>query len=419
MAQENEDPRKKIRLTKEQKENGRAVARFYTIIKVSRDEDFCKQIGSDIYFDLVDHDKVHSFRIPKQMPFNLFKEEVAKEFGVPVQFQRFWLWAKRQNHTYRLTRSLRLQEETQSVEKLREKPQIAHNAELNFFLEVNCGPELHPIPAPDKTQQDILLFFKLYDPKKEQLQKPTVTCEHIYKEFTFGTILLDDGDIICFQKPLPADSMIRCRYPDVPSFLEYVLDRRVVYFQSLEKLKEDDFSLELSKVLTYDNVTKRIARHLVWMTQPKSDLLLTTKSDIFYYEVLDIPLPVLQGLKTLNVSFHHANKDTVIHPIRLPSKSTVGDVLEDLKTKVIFPFFGPLNSHPNAELRLLKVFNHMIYKVFPLSEKIEDVKDQYFTLRAEGVSRFLYCSNSAIFGSYSLSFRHFLIFLIDSDRFVV
>jgi len=43
------------------------------------------------------------------------QEEVAKEFGIPVQFQRFWLWARRQNHTYRPNRPLSPQEEAQSV----------------------------------------------------------------------------------------------------------------------------------------------------------------------------------------------------------------------------------------------------------------------------------------------------------------
>nr|DAD37210.1 TPA_asm: hypothetical protein HUJ06_007851 [Nelumbo nucifera] len=43
------------------------------------------------------------------------REEVAKESGIPVQFQRFWLWAKRQNHTYRPNRPLTHQEEAQSV----------------------------------------------------------------------------------------------------------------------------------------------------------------------------------------------------------------------------------------------------------------------------------------------------------------
>ncbi|KAI3930945.1 hypothetical protein MKW92_011609 [Papaver armeniacum] len=433
--QDNENPRKNINQRTKRK---RAGARLYTIIKVSRDEDFCEQIGRDIYFDLVDHKKVRSFRIQKQMSFKLFKEEVAKELGVPVQFQRFWLWATRENQSYRLNRPLTFHEEAKSVGKLREELKTAQNEELNLFLEVNNyhGAGLCPIPPPDRTEHDILLFFKYvgrlfvkdsgkpteilkklnemagFSPDEEiELYEeikfvPTVMCEHIDKEFTFHHSQLEDGDIICFQKPPPADSMIRCRYPDVPSFLEYVLNRRDVRFQSLEKPKKDDFILELSKVLTYDNVTERIAQHLglddptkirltphnCYSQQPIAQAIKyqgfdhlsqilshhNQISDILYYEVLDIPLPVFEGLKTLNISFHNAKNDTVIHKIRLPNKSTVGDVLNDLKTKVKL-------SHTNAELRLLKVFNHMIFKVFPLSEKIENIKDQFFTLRAEEI----------------------------------
>ncbi|KAL5846161.1 hypothetical protein ACOSQ3_009685 [Xanthoceras sorbifolium] len=58
--------------------------------------------------------QILSFRIQKQTPFIAFKEEVAKEFGIPVQFQRFWIWAKRQNHTYRPNRPLLPQEEAQT-----------------------------------------------------------------------------------------------------------------------------------------------------------------------------------------------------------------------------------------------------------------------------------------------------------------
>ncbi|GMP89752.1 hypothetical protein CsSME_00041180 [Camellia sinensis var. sinensis] len=61
-----------IRLKKEQEEKEdkrryKAQAHLYTIIKVARDEDLVEQIGKDIYFDLVDHERVHSFRIQKQM----------------------------------------------------------------------------------------------------------------------------------------------------------------------------------------------------------------------------------------------------------------------------------------------------------------------------------------------------------------
>ncbi|CAI9265965.1 unnamed protein product [Lactuca saligna] len=443
----------RIRLKKEQEEKDqkrkeKAEAHLYTIIKVARDDDLRRQIGKDIYFDLVDHDKVHSFRIQKQISFALFKEDVAKELGIPVQYQRFWLWAKRQNHTYRPNRPLTPQEEAQSVGHLREVSNKANNAELKLFLEVEVGQDLRPISPPEKTKEEILLFFKLYDPFKEELRyvgrlfvkgtgkpieilaklnelagfapdeeielfeeikfEPNVMCEHIDKKLTFRGSQLEDGDIVCFQKPLKDEPITETyRYPDVPSFLEYVHNRQVVRFRSLEKPKDDEFSLELSKLNNYDDVVERLARHLnlddpskirltshnCYSQQPKpqpikyrgvehlSDMLAhyNQTSDILYYEVLDIPLPELQGLKTLKVAFHHATKDeVVIHTIRLPKQSTVGDVINDLKTKVEL-------SNPDAELRLLEVFYHKIYKIFPLNEKIENINDQYWTLRAEEV----------------------------------
>ncbi|KAL0008201.1 hypothetical protein SO802_009703 [Lithocarpus litseifolius] len=438
---------KKEQEEKEQKRKEKAEAHLYTIIKVARNEDLLEQIGRDIYFDLVDHDKVHSFRIQKQISFNLFKEEVAKELGIPVQFQRFWLWAKRQNHTYRPNRPLTPQEEAQSVGHLKEVSNKANNAELKLFLEVELGQDLQPVPPPERTKEDILLFFKLYDPSKEELRyvgrlfvkgsgkpveilpklnemagfsadeeielyeeikfEPTIMCERVDKKVTFRASQLEDGDIVCFQKSPQVGSSDQCRYPDVPSFLDYVHNRQVVRFRSLEKPKEDEFCLELSKLHDYDDVVERVAQHLglddpskirltshnCYSQQPKpqpikyrgvehlSDMLVhyNQTSDILYYEVLDIPLPELQGLKTLKVAFHHSTKDeVVIHTIRLPKQSTVGDVINDLKTKVEL-------SHPNAELRLLEVFYHKIYKIFPLSEKIENINDQYWTLRAEEV----------------------------------
>ena len=41
------------------------------------------------------------------------------------------------------------------------------------------------------------------------------------------SLQLEDGDIVCFQKSLPVESTEQFRYPDVPSFLEYVHNRQV------------------------------------------------------------------------------------------------------------------------------------------------------------------------------------------------
>ncbi|KAK6152227.1 hypothetical protein DH2020_014862 [Rehmannia glutinosa] len=384
----------RIRLKKEQEEKEdkrryKAQAHLYTIIKVilqngnsqvARDEDLKEQIGKDIYFDLVDHDKVRNFRIQKQMPFNLFKEEVAKEFGIPVQFQRFWIWAKRQNHTYRPNRPLTPQEEAQTViiSTLTsgwsiEVSNKAHNAELKLFFSsvdssgkpIEILTKLNELAgfAPD---QEIELF-------EEIKFEPTVMCERLDKRATF-------------------------RFS------------QIVHFRALEKPKDDEFCLELAKNHTYDDVVERVAQHLglddpsklrltphnCYSQQPKPnpikyrsvdhllDMLVHYNqiSDILYYEVLDIPLPELQCLKTLKVAFHHATKDeAIVLNIRLPKPSTVGDVLNEIKAKVEL-------SHPSAELRLLEVFYHKIYKIFPLHEKIENINDQYWTLRAEEVSMY-------------------------------
>jgi ubiquitin carboxyl-terminal hydrolase 7 len=170
----------------------------------------------------------------------------------------------------------------------------------------------------------------------------------------------------------------------------------------LERPKEDDFCLELSKVHSYDEVVERVARriglddpskirltsHNCYSQQPKpqpikyrgvehlSDMLVhyNQTSDILYYEVLDIPLPELQGLKNLKVAFHHATKDeVVIHNIRLPKQSTVGDVINVLKTKVEL-------SHPNAEIRLLEVFYHKIYKVMTVNSLLKFDSYRHITI---------------------------------------
>ncbi|CAA0824349.1 Ubiquitin carboxyl-terminal hydrolase 13 [Striga hermonthica] len=438
---------KKEQEEKEQKRKEKAEAHLYTAVKVACDEDFAWQIGRNVFFDLVDHDKVRSFRVQKAMPFNIFKEEVAKEFGIPVKFQRFWLWAKRLNHTSRPNRPLSPLEEAQTVGHLTDASNKVLNAELRLYLELEIGPDLRPNYLPRKGKDDILLFFKLYDPEKEELRyagkhyvnrmskptdiliklnemagyapdedidlyeeikfEPRVMCELIDKRLTFRSSQLEDGDIVCFQKSLSAQARQQLRCPDVPTFFEHRYNLQVIHFRSLEKPREREFSLQLSKLDTYDEVVERIAHHLgiddpskIRLTshnpssqQPKPhpikyrgvdsllDMLLhyNQTSDILYYEILDMPLPELQGLRTLRVAFRNAsNYEVEIHNIRVPKEGTVNDVLDDLKLKVEL-------SHPETELRLLEVFSHRIYKIFPSSEKIETINDNYWTLRAEEI----------------------------------
>ncbi|CAI9774541.1 unnamed protein product [Fraxinus pennsylvanica] len=239
-----------------QKEQNKKDEEFLTV-KVALDED----IKQNRDLDLVDHDKVKSFHIQRQTPFQLLKERVASEFGVPVKCQRFWIWAKHQSHTHRLIGPLTHVEEAQTIGQLTEASNNTFDKVLKLFLEVELGLDLLPIPPSDKTEDDILLFFKLYDPEREELRyvgklfvksasKPidifaklnamvgyapdeeielyeemkfgaNAVCERIEPNSTFQYNKLVDGNIVCFQRCLPFGYHLKYQYPDVHSFLEY------------------------------------------------------------------------------------------------------------------------------------------------------------------------------------------------------
>ncbi|KAJ0489291.1 putative ubiquitinyl hydrolase 1 [Helianthus annuus] len=117
---------------------------------------------------------------------------------------------------------------------------MVKNAELHLFLEVEVGWDLQPMPLPEKTEEEIMLFFIFYDREKEELRyvgrlfvkgtgkpidilsklkqlagieqgeqielveeicfTPNLECVHIDEMLTFKENELQDGDIICFAK---------------------------------------------------------------------------------------------------------------------------------------------------------------------------------------------------------------------------
>ncbi|XP_043700280.1 ubiquitin C-terminal hydrolase 12-like [Telopea speciosissima] len=425
---------------KEREEKGRKSrekkeGHLYTVIKVAQNADLIKQIGREIYFGLVDYAKVQSFHIQNQLPFFRFKEEVAEVCKIPVPCQRFWLWAMGQDGTYRTRRPLTCQEEQQSLGQLRELSNEFYNVELKLFLEVELDQDLHPVPLPDKTEHDILLFFKLYDPEKEEIRyvgrlivegtgmpvdiltklnkmagfasnveielyeeikfEYSVKCKHIDKKLSFQSSQIKDGAIICFQMFPPFDSFRQCQYPDVPSFLEYVHNVQGVHFLSLRH-PNDDIYLKLSKLSTYDDIVQRLAPKIK-LDDPSKIRLASYKSfseqphlEPFDYhagqhlsDMLDCleetsDILYYEVLKKLELAFHSTVKsEVVIHSIRFPIESTVADLLVDLGTKVEL-------SSPNAKLRLLDVSDHKISAIFLLDQTLECINDK-LQLRVEEI----------------------------------
>lgn len=59
--------------------------------------------------------QVKTFKMARKAPFSELRRLVAEEMGVPLERQRFWKWAQRQNSTYRPAQVLRLDSEDQPI----------------------------------------------------------------------------------------------------------------------------------------------------------------------------------------------------------------------------------------------------------------------------------------------------------------
>uniref|UniRef100_A0A0E0KF77 RING-type E3 ubiquitin transferase n=1 Tax=Oryza punctata TaxID=4537 RepID=A0A0E0KF77_ORYPU len=241
----------------------------YRIIKVVRDEDFRSRIGNDgHYFDLVDFSGIEGFSVPDSLTICEFKGKLMEKFGTPVQCQRVWLWARRENKTYRIDRPLTTEEEKLSVLHPHFQPIEINRDDALVFLKlfdpekaqlrylgslyVNVSsrpsdilPKLRSLAGfcasepielyevrfctdanrfPD-SQINRFISFVLLSPfdKQEVKFDPSVMCEAIDIHSTFSTSGIITGDIICYQKSPPQNWRI---YSSVASFLQHVCDHK-------------------------------------------------------------------------------------------------------------------------------------------------------------------------------------------------
>ncbi|KAI5427760.1 hypothetical protein KIW84_032970 [Lathyrus oleraceus] len=257
------------RMKKEHKNEEMFETHNYTIIKVVQDEDLEKQVGNNICFDLVAPDKVKTFHVSKVTTFNHFKKKLATVFGIPAQFQRFWIG--------------------QLTVGNHENFDLENEDKLTFFLEVERGRDLCPVALLNLEKDDILLFFKLYDFEKETLRyvgrlfvksrgkpsdilarlnemagfdseqeielyeeirfKPNVMCEPVDKKLTFKASELENGDIICFQKSLAMDCKKRFPFPDVTSYLKFVHIYEIPYSSFSQRIGRLKIMEEQNKII--------------------------------------------------------------------------------------------------------------------------------------------------------------------------
>ena len=439
------------RLDKEQEEKERRKkekqeAHLYTYVKIATEKDIAAQIGQQTHFDLIDFENadIHKLRIPKQAPFSEVKSQVEAQLQIPINQQRYWMWATRENTTYRPSKTVSPEEEETKLVELKEPQRFDVRNTMNLFLE---SPKLDPHGNLVSLQKaDIMLFFKLYDAEKETLtyvgyafaevtskvkdlfplmcqfagfsldedllvfeeikHEPNVMCEALEKYSSLHKCQLEHGDIICFQKELPDSTLSKVKYPSVPDFLNYIKNRQIVRFTKTEN-HEDVIQLELSKLNTYNEVTEALAAKLD-LDDP-SKIRLTAHN---CYSNGPRPAPIkYQSVEKLSDMLVHYNQntDTLYYEIldiplfeleRLKSLKIAfhDDKAEEVETYTLrLPKDSKVEEVlqelrrriPNAgseQLRLMEVFYHKIYKIYDENDKIGSINDQYWTLRAEVIS---------------------------------
>ena len=292
---------------KEKRAKERAEAHLYTNVTVTTDDDLKKQIGSSVYFDLADFNSVElSMKIPKKAKFSVIQDAVAEKYGIPVEYQRFWKFSKRHNHTIRPQWPITLSRDDTLMELADTRIlKQGETAKLNLYLERLPADKDLRVPLGETTMN---LYFKKYSPDsggnepkieyirqgilsrtmpmgdmvdtikkfcgipedqdvllfEEVKSEPTVMVDPINLQLNAAEIELNDGDIIIVQTA--------CTDPDakLPTAREYLIDiknRANLVLKPLnpcsdKEEQESTFMLPLKKNSSYNDVSTAVAEHL-------------------------------------------------------------------------------------------------------------------------------------------------------------
>lgn len=366
-----EDRAEMLRRKKEREE-----AHLYIPIGVLTEQSFQSHHGFDLTSaDLPQGDPAlpKQYRALRTKKVKELAQEIADERGLDAKAIRFWVMVNRQNKTTRPDQVIKDPEMT--VEEAYNKFGTKGNS-FRLWMEVaSSAPEGGASPWPD-SNDSVLVFLKNFDVAAQTLsgvgpvyvrrnQKvselaptilsrmnwPTGTEFMLFEEIkhnmidvmkpkqTFQQSEIQDGDIITFQRQtkeseLPSTAI----YGDARQFYDHLLNRMDVTFAPIKSgdgNEPPEFTLTLSRKMTYDQFSKKVAEHLnVEPThlrfspvmasngKPKTPLKRSTTStlaqilngqygaygytmhrpDALYYEVLEMSLTDYESKKCFKVT---------------------------------------------------------------------------------------------------------------------
>ncbi|KAI9369494.1 hypothetical protein BJX61DRAFT_545515 [Aspergillus egyptiacus] len=430
----------------------REEAHLYLNVGVLSEETFRCHNGFDLTsFDQSTAEEAlpKSYRILRTTKVGEFAEKIAEERGInPFQI-RFWVMVNRQNKTMRPDQVIMDPEMT--VEDAYSRYGTKGNP-FRVWLEVAEPAADGSVNWPD-SNTSVLVFLKHFDVLKQTLRgiravyvrknqkvadlAPTIleimnwpagTEFVLYEEIkhnmidlmkpkqTFQQSEIQDGDIITFQMSLKeAELPPTALYPDARLYYDYLLNRINVTFAPIRANEGDEFTLTLSRKMTYDQFSKKVGERLnvdythlrfapvVASTgKPKSFIRRNSnqsvqtlqsilgaqmpgygismhRQDALYYEVLETSLSDYESKINYQVTWlsEGITKEQTVD-VLVPRDGTISDLLSGLQKK------ANLDDETIRNTRVYEAHGHKIYRDLEPDSKFNGITD-YVTLYAERV----------------------------------
>ncbi|OOQ85624.1 putative ubiquitin C-terminal hydrolase (HAUSP) [Penicillium brasilianum] len=434
-----------------QRQKERDTAHLYMNVGVLSEETFQNHHGFDLTsMDLPAEDPAlpDQYRILRTKTLSEFAQEIAEERGIDSNSIRFWTMVSRQNKTIRPDQVIADKEMTieEAYTKYGPRTNSPNAPPFRLWMDVSpLGPSGQPQEWSDS--DSILIFLKNFDVttqtlsgigpvyahKNQKVQDlapiilskmnwPAGTDFMLFEEIKHNLIEvmkpkqtlqqaeIQDGDIITFQRTvkdseLPSTAL----YTDARQYYDYLLNRMDVSFAPIKTGDGDGFTLALSRKMTYDQWSKKVAEHLgvehthlrfapvmVSTGKAKAFLKRTTtstlaqtlsgqygaygytvhRSDALYYEVLDMSLSEYESKKSFKVTLlpEGITKEELVE-VLVSRNGTVAELLEVLQKK------ANLDEKVIQEMRLFEAHSGKLYKELKEDTNVSAI-NEYSTLYA-------------------------------------
>ncbi|KAK9546263.1 ubiquitin-specific protease ubp15 [Aspergillus fumigatus] len=430
----------------------REEAHLYINVGVLSDESYTSHHGFDLTSaDLPAGDPAlpKQYRILRAKKVGEFVEQLAEERGLNANQIRLWVMVNRQNKTTRPDQAIKDPEMT--VEEAYSRFGTKGNP-FKVWMEVGQPSADGTISWPDSSTS-VLVFLKNFDvPSQtlsgvgtvyvrknqkvaelastilEKMNWPAGTEFMLFEEIkhnmidvmkpkqTFQQSEIQDGDIITFQRTVKeSDLPSTALYTEARQYYDYLLNRINITFAPIKATDGDEFTLTLSRKMTYDQFSKKVGEHLnVESTHLRfAPVLASTgkpkqfikrnpnqanqtlyhilsgqvsgygysmhRQDALYYEVLETSLSDYESKTTLKVTLlTEGIVKEQLFEVLVPRDGTFADLLAGLQKK------ANLEDDVVREMRIFEAHSGKIYKEYQEDAKIAGI-NEYVTLYAERI----------------------------------